>query len=296
MCSKAACPRRGRPVPEREARRLDYYAVMGNPVGHSLSPRIHGLFAAETGEPIRYRAELVPLTGFAAAVAAFIGSGGKGLNVTLPFKQEAFRLSSHASERARVAGAVNTLWWSADGAYHGDNTDGVGLIRDLTGNHGIPIAGLRVLVLGAGGAVRGVLGPILEQHPASVVVANRTVAKAMALGQDFQGVYACGLEDLGGREFDLIVNGTSAGLTGGLPPLPDGILCSGGCCYDLVYAMKPTPFVSWAKARGARLAVDGLGMLVEQAAESFFIWRGLRPSTRPVIEALRPGGSDAGRA
>jgi shikimate dehydrogenase len=293
MCSMAACPPRGRPVSEPPGHPpgLDHYAVMGNPVGHSLSPRIHALFAAETGEPIRYTAELVPVRGFAAAVQAFVAAGGRGLNLTLPFKQEAFRLSTHVSGRARVAGAVNTLWWSADGAYHGDNTDGIGLVRDLIGNQGVRIAGLRVLVLGAGGAVRGVLGPILEQGPAAVVVANRTASKALALGRDFQGlaaVDACGLADLAGRSFDLILNGTSASLAGQLPPLPDGVLSPGGCCYDLAYAPGPTPFVAWAQARGARLAVDGLGMLVEQAAESFLIWRGLRPLTKPVLEALRP--------
>jgi shikimate dehydrogenase len=263
---------------------------MGNPVGHSLSPEIHAAFARETGEPIRYTAELVPLEGLSAAVTTFFGAGGKGLNVTLPFKQAAFRLCRRLSERARVAGAVNTLWCSPDGVLHGDNTDGAGLLRDLIGNHDTGLAGLRVLLLGAGGAVRGVLGPILEERPAAVVCANRTLWKALDLGRDFQGLglaEVCDFSDLAGREFDVIVNGTSASLAGRLPPLPHGILRKGGCCYDLVYARAPTPFVQWGVRQGASLAIDGLGMLVEQAAESFFIWRGVRPRTRPVIERLR---------
>lgn len=297
MCWTAAWPPQSHPVPDPRlpahgglAPPLDHYAVMGNPVGHSLSPEIHAAFARETDQPVRYTAELVPLEGFAGTVAAFIEAGGKGLNVTLPFKREAFRLCHRPSERARVAGSVNTLWWSPDGLYHGDNTDGVGLIRDLTGNHDTGLAGLRVLVLGAGGAVRGVLGPILEERPAAVVCANRTRSKALDLSQDFRGlgpVEVCDFSDLSGRTFDVIVNGTSASLAGRLPPLPDGILRKGGCCYDLVYARVPTPFVQWGVRQGASLAIDGLGMLVEQAAESFFRWRGVRPRTRSVIERLR---------
>ncbi len=275
-------------------KRLDHYAVMGNPVAHSLSPQIHAAFALETSQALRYTAELVPLDGFAAAVAAFLEAGGRGLNITLPFKQEAFRLCHRLGERARVAGAVNTLWPASDGSYHGDNTDGVGLVRDLTVNHGIRVTGIRILMLGAGGAVRGILGPMLAERPAEVVCANRSLSKALALRRDFRSLgtlEACDFSGLRGREFDLIVNGTSASLAGQLPPLPDGLLRKGGSCYDLAYGRGPTPFVEWAMQQGAAFAVDGLGMLVEQAAESFSLWRGVRPATRLVIQTLRAGPS-----
>ncbi len=295
----AASPPRGHPVPdppppahERLAAQsgVDRYAVMGNPVAHSLSPEIHAAFARATGQAVAYTAELVALDGFAVAVAAFFEAGGAGLNITLPFKQEAFRLCHRRSDRARVAGAVNTLWPGSDGQYHGDNTDGVGLVRDLAANHAIPLTAKRILVLGAGGAVHGILGPLLAGRPAQLVCANRTLSKALALCRDFQSlgaVEACDYSSLRGRAFDLVINGTSASLADELPPLPDGILQSGGACYDLAYGRAPTPFVAWAMRQHAALAFDGLGMLVEQAAESFFLWRGVRPATRPVICDLK---------
>jgi shikimate dehydrogenase len=268
----------------------DRYAVMGNPIAHSKSPRIHALFAAQTGQRLTYEAILVDLGGFAQAVGNFQANGGKGLNVTVPFKQDAWDLADERSARAELSGAVNTLVLRADGTRFGENTDGIGLVRDLRHNHAVILAGKQVLILGAGGAVRGVLGPILEERPAQVVIANRTVGKALELAHLFSGhghVEGAGFDALVGRRFDLVINGTSASLKGELPPLPDHLLAQGAWCYDMMYAANPTVFLQWAKAHGASAAVDGLGMLVEQAAESFFLWRGVHPQTSPVIEALR---------
>jgi shikimate dehydrogenase len=270
----------------------DRYAVVGNPIAHSKSPRIHALFAAQTGQDLRYEALLAPLDDFAGTVRRFRSEGGRGLNVTVPFKHEAFALADRRTPRAERAGAVNTLTLHADGSIDGDTTDGVGLLTDLTVNHGLDLAGRSLLVLGAGGAVRGVLEPLLAERPARLVIANRTVAKALELAglfADLGPVEGCGFDALPGRRFDLIVNGTAAGLSNEVPPLPDDVLIEGGACYDMVYADAPTAFVRWARERGAAHALDGLGMLVEQAAESFRIWRGVRPDTRPVIAALRPG-------
>lgn len=270
---------------------MDRYAVVGNPIAHSLSPRIHRLFAEQTGQVLGYEAILAPRDGFAATVNDFRQAGGRGLNVTLPFKQEAFALADTLSGRARAAGAVNTLIFHADGSRDGDNTDGTGLINDLTGNLCLSATGRSVLILGAGGAVRGILAPLLSLRPAQVVIANRTPARAHELARRFASlgpVDGRGFDALDGRFFDLIVNGTSAGLDGAVPDIPDSVLAPGGACYDMVYAAEPTPFVRWARARGAAVAADGLGMLVEQAAESFLLWRGLRPDTAPVIRALRP--------
>jgi len=267
----------------------DQYAVMGNPVAHSKSPAIHAAFAAQTGQPIAYERILVEPGGFTQAVAGFRAAGGRGLNVTVPFKHEAFALADVPGDRATLAGAANTLWFEG-GTVHADNTDGVGLVRDITENHGRALAGRRVLVLGAGGAVAGILGPLLEQTPESLMIVNRTVSKAMDLAQRFSGrgveVGACGYEALAGRTFDLLINATAASLGGELPPLPEGIMAEGAWCYDLMYADQPTPFMRWAAERGVD-AVDGLGMLVEQAAESFYIWRGVRPETAPVIASMR---------
>ena len=269
---------------------LDTYAVFGNPIGHSKSPRIHAAFARQTGQNLEYTAQLVPLDDFAQAVQAFQRRGGKGLNVTVPFKQEAWQLAAQRSTRAEKAGAVNTLYFSTCGACIGDNTDGAGLVRDIVHNHGFPLAQREVLILGAGGAVRGVLEPLLVQGPARIVIANRTVRKAEELAELFapEVIRGCAYEALAGERFDVIVNGTSAGLHGDLPALPDGLLEPGGLAYDMVYADAPTVFVCWALEHGAGIAVDGLGMLVEQAAESFYIWRGIRPDTAPVIRKLRP--------
>jgi len=268
----------------------DQYAVMGNPIAHSKSPNIHRLFAEQTHQKLNYDAMLVPEEGFVAAVAEFRAQGGKGLNITVPFKQQAWDLGTERSERAELAGAINTLIFSDDGKAYGENTDGVGLVRDLTVNHHIELAGKRILVLGAGGAVRGVLAPLLEQSPVSIVIANRTATKAQELAQVFASkgaVSGCGYDGLAGQRFDVVINGTAASLQGDVPPLPEDCLAPQACCYDMMYSAEATAFQSWATAHGAAKSVDGLGMLVEQAAESFFLWRGVRPSTVEVIAALR---------
>jgi len=270
--------------------RVDRYAVMGNPVAHSKSPRIHAFFAKQFGHAIEYTAIQVDPGGLAQAVAQFRAAAGKGLNITVPFKLDAFALADQLSERARLAGAVNTLKFEPDGRTLGDNTDGTGLVRDLEHNLGVALRGKRILLLGAGGAVRGVLGPLLRHHPGQVVIANRTVVRARDLAELFapQGsVEACGFDELRGQHFDLVINGTSASLQGEVPPLPDTIFARDGFAYDMMYGDRPTAFMDWALRHGAAGAADGLGMLVEQAAESYFVWRGVRPQTRPVIEALR---------
>ncbi|QTF93419.1 shikimate dehydrogenase [Halomonas sp. BM-2019] len=265
------------------------YCVFGHPVAHSKSPAIHAAFAAQTGETIEYTAIEAPLDDFAGAWRRFVAEGGRGANVTVPFKEEAFRLCDTLSERAQRAGAVNTLILGGNGATYGDTTDGVGLVRDLV-RSGVTLAGARVLVLGAGGAVRGVLEPLLAEGPANLVVANRTAAKAEALAADFRelGDIEGGGFDAVAGPFDLVINGTSASLAGDLPPLPDDLFAPGATAYDMMYGAEPTVFLRWAGERGARTA-DGLGMLVEQAAESFYQWRGKRPDTAPVLAELRRG-------
>ncbi|MEC7729174.1 MAG: shikimate dehydrogenase [Pseudomonadota bacterium] len=270
----------------------DLYAVVGNPISHSKSPRIHSLFASETGEPVEYTAIQAPLDDFAGTVRQFFERGGKGLNVTVPFKEEAWKLADRRTERAQNAGAANTLYLDDEGRLTADNTDGCGIVRDLVVNHGVVLGQARILVLGAGGAVRGVLGPILAEHPAAITIANRTVAKADALVNLFKPVAgetalsACGFEQP--REpFDVIINGTSASLQGDLPPLSPEVLGEQTVVYDMMYSLQTTTFNQWALEQGAQIVHDGLGMLVEQAAESFRIWRGISPATRPVIEELR---------
>ena len=268
----------------------DKYAVMGNPIAHSKSPRIHTLFAEQTGQDIEYSAILVERGGFPEAVAGFAAGGGKGLNVTVPFKEEAWELAATHSPRAERAGAVNTLLLTADGNHFGDNTDGAGLVRDLTGNHHCEIAGRRVLLVGAGGAARGVLEPLLGAHPASLVIANRTASKAVELARrfgDLGRVAGCGLDDISGQAFDLVINATAASLLGAVPALPESVISSDTWCYDMMYGDEPTAFMHWAAGLEAAATLDGLGMLVEQAAESFRLWRGVRPDTAPVIRALR---------
>ena len=265
----------------------DRYAVFGNPIGHSKSPRIHAAFAEQTGEAIDYTAIEAPVADFAGAWRAFVEADGRGANVTVPFKQEAFALAEVLSPRARLAGAVNTLMLGRDGKLYGDTTDGVGLVRDLEA-HAAPLAGARVLLLGAGGASRGVIEPLLEAGVASLTVANRTVAKAEALAALFAGkgeVSGCGFDDVAGP-FDLVINATSASLAGDLPPLPAALFTAEGLAYDMMYAAEPTVFLCWAAEQGAR-SVDGLGMLIEQAAESFWLWRQVRPDTVPLRELLR---------
>ena len=266
----------------------DRYAVMGNPIAHSRSPQIHARFARQCGQDMTYAAQWVAEDGFPAAARAFWAAGGRGLNVTVPFKTQAHALAETRSERAELAGAVNTLMLGEAGVF-GDNTDGAGLVRDLRGNLGLTLAGKRILVLGAGGAVRGVLGPLLAEAPAALLIANRTAAKAEALAERFASlgpVTGGGWAAVEGA-FDCIINGTAAGLAGETPPIPDDALRAGGACYDMVYGNEPTAFVRWGRAHGAAVSADGLGMLVEQAAESFWLWRGVRPETRSVIQALR---------
>jgi shikimate dehydrogenase len=269
----------------------DKYAVFGNPIAHSKSPDIHRQFAEQTGQDLSYSKQLVAEDGFEAAANAFFASGGKGLNITVPFKQDAYAYVARTTPRARRAGAVNTLSLEADGTILGDTTDGVGLVSDIVNNLGWEIRHKRVLVLGAGGAVRGVLEPLLEQQPQHIVIANRTVDKALQLSKgfaEFGYLLGCGFDMLGEQQFDLIINGTSAGLQGELPPLPDSLIDANGttACYDMLYGAEPTPFIQWAAQRGAQVS-DGLGMLVGQAAESFALWRGVRPETAPVIANLR---------
>jgi shikimate dehydrogenase len=269
--------------------KTDRYAVFGHPIKHSKSPRIHQLFAEQTGQSLEYTAQDVPAEQFNTAVQSFFAAGGKGLNCTVPLKGLAWAFADRKTERAQLSQAVNTLAVQADGAILGDNTDGQGLVTDLTVNHAITLTGRRILILGAGGASRGIMGPLLEQAPRAIVIANRTVDKAIDLAQAFQNkgaVSGCGFGDLQNRQFDLILNATSASLSDQLPPLPDAILAENGVCYDLAYGNDPTAFVRWGLRQNAAKSLDGLGMLVEQAAEAFFIWRGARPETRPVIELL----------
>jgi len=264
----------------------DRYAVLGNPVAHSLSPRIHALFAAQTGEDMVYEAILAPRDGFAETVRQFAAAGGRGANVTVPFKEEACRLAGRLSPRAAAAGAANTLTFDDQGIA-GDNTDGAGLVRDLTANLGCPIADRRILLLGAGGAARGVLRPLLDLAPAELFVANRTAARARDLARLFPGAAGGGLEELAGRSYDLVINATSAGLAGAALPIPDAIFAPGCLAYDMLYG-RQTPFLAQARRLGARVA-DGLGMLVEQAAEAFSVWRGVKPETATVLRELRRG-------
>lgn len=267
----------------------DLYCVFGNPIAHSKSPAIHAAFAASTGEKLIYEARLAPVDGFIQAIAAFVAAGGRGANVTVPFKEEAFRLCDQLSPRAARAGAVNTLSF-VDGRIHGDNTDGAGLVADITGNLGFSPAGKRILLLGAGGAARGVIEPLLATRPAALHIANRTADKAATLAAafaDIAPVDASNFADLAGRNFDLVINATSASLSGDALPLPDGIFAPGSLAYDMMYGKGETPFLRQASAQGAARCADGLGMLVCQAAEAFAIWRGVRPATDAVLNSLR---------
>lgn len=274
-------------------RKPDRYAVFGHPVGHSLSPRIHAMFAEASDQAMTYEAIEAEPGHFGEAVAAFEAGGGIGANVTVPFKLDACELASELTPRARLAGAVNTLQRRGPGEWLGDNTDGAGLVRDLTANLGATLTERRILILGAGGATRGILGALQEQRPALVTVANRTPDKAERLVRDFaavscaQGTVAgCGLDALDDG-YELVLNATAAGLQGTAPALSAGILAPGAWCYDLAYGDAARPFLAWARGAGAGFVSDGLGMLVEQAAESFGLWRGVRPATAPVIRALR---------
>ena len=250
------------------------------------------MFAQQAGEDIMYEALLSPVDEFVETVQAFRKGGGMGLNVTVPFKQEAFELADELSDYAQHAGAVNTLVFREDGSIYGTNTDGIGIVRDLVENHESQITGKRVLILGAGGAVRGVLQPILQQQPKQIFIANRTPERATELASDMQSL-AEGCELAGGGfadikgEFDLIINGTAASLQGIMPPIPESCLAAGVHCYDMMYGGRPTAFEYWCEDQGATKVMNGLGMLVEQAAESFSIWRGKMPDTKPVLEAMQ---------
>jgi len=268
------------------------YAVFGNPIKHSKSPTIHAAFAEQTNDKLIYRAVRVELDNFESRVRSFFAAGGLGLNITLPFKARAIAMADECTDRASAAGAANWLMPLEQGGIRADNTDGVGMVRDMVANQGWTLAGRRTLIMGAGGAVRGVLQPLLNEGPGSVVIANRTTERAERLAKDCRGdsnidVSGCGYEALEGQTFDLIINGTSAGLSGELPPLPSIELSHRCCCYDMVYAAEPTVFMRWSAAQAAWAVTDGLGMLVEQAAESFYLWRGKRPDTAAVIHDLR---------
>lgn len=276
----------------------DRYAVVGNPVAHSKSPYIHAQFALQTGERVEYDRLLAPLDGFVEHVQAFQAAGGRGLNVTVPFKLEAHALAHKLSPRAAAAGAVNTLRFDADGIF-GDNTDGFGLVRDIEVNLGVSLAGARVLLLGAGGAARGVVLPMLERRPREITIVNRTAPKAHALIEQFAGAageFECRLfgggpqsvyrDPLDPKPYDVIVNATAGSLDAALPECDERAFGTGTLAYDMMYGAQPTVFMRHAQALGAR-AADGLGMLVEQAAESFFVWRGVRPEGAPVLAALR---------
>ena len=262
----------------------DRYAVFGHPIAHSKSPLIHAAFARQTGQDMAYEAILAPLDGFADSVATFVAAGGRGANVTVPFKEAAFKMAQCLSPRAERAGAVNTLSFTADGIL-GDNTDGAGLVADLTRNLHCALSAKRILLLGAGGAARGVIEPLLDQQPATLVIANRTLSRAEELATLFgYGIRASTFE-AADTPFDIVINATAASLAGELPPLSPRIFGKHTLAYDMMYG-RDTPFLDFARAHGAATA-DGLGMLVEQAAEAFYLWRGVRPDTTPVIASLR---------
>jgi shikimate dehydrogenase len=292
FCGLQACRRRARADGVRIGvmdTALEQYGVVGHPVSHSLSPFIHGMFARETGQKISYRLYDVAPAELHACVRAFFAQGGRGLNVTLPHKIAATELAHELTPRAERAAAVNTLAAAAEGIL-GDNTDGAGLVRDLRENLGLVIARRRVLVIGAGGATRGILGPLLGLEPELVVIANRTPQRAKALARafaDLGAVQGVGFGQLDRAPFDLIVNATSASLSGDLPPFPSAVIGPHTVCYDLAYGKSATAFLQWATRRGCAQALQGWGMLVEQAAESFRLWRGVRPATEDVLAALK---------
>ncbi|MCK5360427.1 MAG: shikimate dehydrogenase [Gammaproteobacteria bacterium] len=266
------------------------YAVMGNPVGHSLSPRIHQMFAEQCGISLEYSAIHVELGEFESAVTQFRDGKGKGLNITVPFKLEAWQLADVRSARAELAGAVNTLKFAESGDIFGDNTDGIGMLRDISVNLGKALKNAKVLVIGAGGAVRGVLGPLQDAKPSVLHIVNRTASKAKDLANIFTEYGLCtasGLNELEETSYDIVINGTAASLQGKVPDLPASIFADNALAYDVMYSKDPTSFLVWAGENGASQLSDGLGMLVEQAAESFYLWHGVKPETKQVIQALR---------
>ena len=271
---------------------FDHYAVMGYPISHSKSPGIHHLFAEQTKQKIVYTAILVEPGDFTNAVAAFQSQGGKGLNITVPFKEEAWSLVNQRSVRAEKAGAVNTISLRPDGSLYGDNTDGIGLVNDITKNQSITLSNKKVLILGAGGAVKGVLQPILSENPAQVIIANRTPEKAIALAQQYANsesscsVLGVGFDAIPEQAFDIVINGTSSSLAGSIPEISPGLV-NQSFCYDMMYGKEPTTFMQWCQDNNAATVSDGLGMLIEQAAEAFYVWRKIQPQTKPVISTIR---------
>ena len=285
-----SAPKQNKKLLLTEEEFLDHYAVLGHPIKHSLSPLIHRLFSEQTHQPLIYSAILVPLNGLSEALDHFQAKQGKGVNITLPFKQSAYRLVNTHTERATLAQAINTIRFHADGSRIGDNTDGIGLLRDLTQNQQISLVNKQILILGAGGAVRGILGPLLNEKPAAIVIANRTESKADELVSQFKSlgnISACSLTLIRNHSFDIIINAIS----GALPNLPSDF-DKKTFCYDLCYGNNDTVFLRWAKKLGIHSYCDGLGMLVEQAAEAFYFWRGVKPETKPVIERLRKISED----
>jgi shikimate dehydrogenase len=268
----------------------DQYGVIGHPVAHSWSPFIHGMFARQTGESVVYRLHDVLPQDFRAYVLDFFSRGGRGLNVTVPHKVAAAELANELTPRAERAAAVNTLAVQRDNRLLGDNTDGAGLVHDLRDNLSVNLAGRRVLIVGAGGATRGVVAPLLVLRPAELVIANRTAERAHTFAADFKdlgAVRGCGFDDLGEHSYDVVINATSASLAGEVPAIPGSVIRPDSLCYDMAYSKGDTPFLKWSRERGCTRAIQGWGMLVEQAAESFQVWRGVRPPTAPVLEALR---------
>jgi shikimate dehydrogenase len=274
------------------------YAVFGNPISHSKSPQIHSLFAEQKGISLNYQAIEVPIGHFDEYVRTFAEQQGKGLNITVPFKGDAFSLCDSLTERAKISDSVNTIWFDEQNKIYGDTTDGKGLINDLTINNKLELHEQSILILGAGGSVRSLLEPLCLQKPEKIVIVNRTVSKAEQLAKTFAelgNIQACSYIDLSEsayntKSFDLIINGTSLSLSGKLPIIPKSTISSATCCYDLMYSDTETIFMKWASEQGAYKVIDGLGMLVEQAAESFNIWHGVMPDTRSVIETLRTQG------
>jgi shikimate dehydrogenase len=274
-----------------QAGRVDRYAVVGNPVAHSLSPRIHAEFARQTDQAISYEAIEIASDAFREGISDLSRQGFRGVNVTVPFKREAWELCDQLTPRAKIAGAVNTLSLRSDGSIHGDNTDGVGLIRDLVHNLEIQIAAQNILILGAGGAARGVLEPLLALSPASLTIANRSLDRAAELARDFRSfgkIEVVTYTQLPGVRFHLIINATSAGISNQIPPISAAVLEQAEFCYDMMYNLKTaTAFVEWSRLQGIPHSHDGLGMLIEQAAEAFCLWRGVRPNTRDIAGMLR---------
>ncbi|MCR9942097.1 shikimate dehydrogenase [Vibrio owensii] len=267
---------------------IDRYAVFGNPIGHSKSPFIHTLFARQTNQSLVYTAESAPVDGFIDAATVFFAEGGKGCNITMPFKEDAYQFASRLTERAQLAGAVNTLKKLDDGEIIGDNTDGAGLVQDLL-QHQVVLEGVRILIIGAGGAARGVIKPLLDQKPTSLTITNRTFSKAQELAELFVShgpIVAKEMESIN-EEYDVIINSTSASLSGELPAISSSIFAANSTSYDMIYGKGVTSFNLWARENGAAHAYDGLGMLVGQAAESFMLWRGLRPGAKQILRELR---------